>query len=139
MKTHNRLASALLTALVIVSCGGDGSAVASNCGNRPAPAAPSGGATPQVASGVPSATVEKTAVIGVWSDCVRPDTVSVRVGEMVQWQAQEAGIAPELVLDDGSALGQVRLVLEVRFSNPGTYRYHVQGSTGVRGTIVVSP
>jgi len=73
----------------------------------------------------------------VWSDCFRPETTSARPGQLVQWGAAEAGIAPEIVLEDGTSLGIVRHVLEFRFSQPGTYRYHLRDSPQVTGTIVV--
>jgi plastocyanin len=89
-----------------------------------------------VASALPAQTMEQAVAIGVWSDCVRPLTATVRVGQRVQWQAKE-GIAPEIILDDGTSLGQVRHVLELTFAHPGTLRYHLRDSPGVRGTLVV--
>jgi len=90
-----------------------------------------------VSTAPPSATAEQTVGIGVWSDCFRPETTSARPGQLVQWGAAEAGIAPEIVLEDGTSLGIVRHVLEFRFSQPGTYRYHLRDSPQVTGTIVV--
>ena len=81
--------------------------------------------------------MESAVVIGVWSDCVRPQTATVRSGQLVQWQAAEAGIVPEIVLEEGTSLGQVRPVLEFRFVRPGTYRYHFRDSAAVGGTLVV--
>lgn len=89
-----------------------------------------------VASGRPAATAERAVIIGVWSDCVRPQMATVRQGQLVQWQAKEE-IAPELVLDDGTSLGHVRHVLELTFARPGTYRYHLRDQPTAGGTLVV--
>ena len=111
-------------------------ASAARCGERPL--SQTGSApTPLVSTAQPSATAEQTVGIGVWSDCFRPETTSARPGQLVQWGAAEAGIAPEIVLEDGTSLGIVRHVLEFRFSQPGTYRYHLRDSPQVTGTIVV--
>jgi plastocyanin len=83
------------------------------------------------------ATAAPAVVIGAWSDCFRPESADARSGELVQWQAAEAGITPELVLDDGGSLGRIQHVLEFRFVQPGTYRYHVRSAPQVSGTIVV--
>jgi plastocyanin len=95
--------------------------------------------TPGVASSPSSvsATAESVVVIGVWSNCFRPETTSARPGQLIQWQAIEAGIAPELVLEDGTSLGLVRHVLEFRFGQPGTYRYHVRNSAQVTATVIM--
>jgi hypothetical protein len=82
-------------------------------------------------------TLETAVVIGVWSDCVRPETTTAHPWQLVQWQANDVGISPELVLEDGTSLGQVRHVLEFHFPQPGTYRYHMRNSPQVLGTIVV--
>jgi hypothetical protein len=81
--------------------------------------------------------MEPAVVIGAWSDCFRPQLASARPGQLVQWQAAEAGISPEIVLDDGGSLGRVQHVLEFRFVHPGTYGYHLRNSPQVSGTIVV--
>lgn len=111
---------------------------ASRCGQLPTFRPTLGVPTPALASPdtiAPAA--EKTVGIGVWSDCVRPQSVTVQVGQLVQWAAAEEGIAPEVVLDDGTSLGWVRHVLEYRFTRPGTYRYHLRERPDVVGTIVV--
>jgi plastocyanin len=102
-----------------------------------APLLQSSAPTPAVASPPVSANVEVAVVIGAWSDCFRPESADARPGQLVQWQAAEAGITPELVLDNGASLGRVQHVLEFRFVQPGTYRYHVRSSPQVTGTIVV--
>lgn len=99
---------------------------------------PSGAPTPQRAVGTPTSTVGPAAVIGTWADCFRPETATARPGQLVQWQQAEEGIAPEIVLEDGTSLGRVQHVLEYRFARAGTYRYYLRGSPNVRGTIVVS-
>jgi plastocyanin len=108
----------------------------SRCGVR-ATSAPGAASTPNVAPSLPIATANDRVVIEVWADCIRPATVTARPGQLIQWQAAEAGIEPELVLEDGTPLGQVRHVLEVRLTQPGTYRYHVRSAPGVTGTVVV--
>ena len=122
---------------VALACGaGNAQIVASRCGQEPTFQPTLGIPTPQVASARPAATAETAVVIGVWSDCVRPQMATVRLGQLVQWQAKE-GIAPEIVLDDGTSLGQVRHVLELTFGRPGSYRYHFRDSPAVGGTLVV--
>lgn len=126
----------LLTAtLAACACG---NAAASRCGQLPTLQPTLGVPTPAVASAAPAATAESVVGIGVWSDCVRPETVTVRSGQLVQWAAAEEGIAPEIVLEDGTSLGQVRHVLEFRFTRAGTFRYHLRDSPAVIGTIVVN-
>lgn len=113
---------------------------ASRCGQLPTLQPTLGVPTPAVASpnaSTTTATPDTTVGILVWSDCVRPQTVSARSGQLVQWAAAEEGIAPEIVLEDGTSLGQVRHVLEFRFARPGTYRYHLREFPAVLGTIVV--
>lgn len=90
-----------------------------------------------VASARPAAAVENAVVIGVWADCVRPLMATVRMGQLVQWQAREEGLVAEIVLEDGTSLGHVRHVLEFTFARAGTYRYHLRESPASGGTIVV--
>jgi hypothetical protein len=112
---------------------------ASRCGQLPTLQPTLGVPTPALASPNAStaATAETTVSILVWSDCVQPQTVTAHSGQLVQWAAAEAGIAPEIVLEDGTSLGQVRHVLEFRFVRPGRYRYHLREFPAVLGTIVV--
>jgi hypothetical protein len=59
----------------------------------------------------------------------------------VQWQGDSGSQVDSeryrIVLDKGPKLGAIRLVLEVRFNRPGTYRYHGDPPRDVSGTIVV--
>jgi plastocyanin len=78
-------------------------------------------------------------VVGAWADCFRPETVTVRIGELVQWQPAEVEVdGVEIVLEDGSSLGRIRHVLEWRPTRAGTYRYHSNRSPSVQGTVVVN-
>lgn len=122
---------------VVLFCACTSEATGSKCGVKPSSAS-AGAATPQIATQGTLAT-DRLVVVRVWSDCFQPDKVTVRSGELIQWQAAEDGIAPEIVLEDGSPLGQVRHMLEFRFATPGTYRYHVQLQPSVVGTVVVVP
>jgi hypothetical protein len=54
----------------------------------------------------------------------------------VQWQLADTGQYRD-VLDAGTQLATIRKVLEVRFNRPGTYRYHLDQSRDVTGTIIV--
>ncbi len=129
--------AAVLAILALQACG-DGRGVAtSQCGEHPRSSVQSGISTPAVATSLPSATAEHAVVIGVWSDCIRPETASARAGQLVQWQAVEAGTGPEIVLEDGTSLGRIQHVLEYRFGQLGTYRYEVRSSPRVTGTIIV--
>lgn len=127
------LMAAALAACAPSSAGG----AASRCGQEPTFQPQLGVPTPGLASAMPAATIEKAVVIGVWSDCVRPQMAAVRVAQLVQWQAKEGGISPEIVLEDGTSLGHVRHVLELIFAHPGTFRYHLRDSPTVGGTLVV--
>lgn len=129
--------AAVLVILALQACGDGRGVVTSQCGEHPRSSVQSGIPTPAVATSLPAATVEPAVVIGVWSDCVRPETASARAGQLVQWQAVEAGIAPEIVLADGTSLGRIQPVLEHRFGQAGTYRYEVRSSPRVTGTIIV--
>jgi plastocyanin len=130
---------ATLAALVVVaSACSSAASPRAGCGVEPA-APPSGPPTPQVASAAPASTRAPAAVIRAWSDCFLPDTITVTSGQLVQWQSAELGFAPEIVLEDGSPVGRIQHVLEVNFSTPGAYRYHVRGLPSVGGTIVVNP
>jgi hypothetical protein len=135
---RSRAASATVTLLAVaLACGaGNAQGVASRCGDEPTFQPTLGVPTPHVASAPPTATLEKMVVIGVWSDCVRPQMATVLVGQLVQWQAKEE-IAPEIVLEDGTSLGHVRHVLELTFPRPGSYRYHFRDLPAVSGTLVV--
>jgi hypothetical protein len=138
MSLNATLAASLLAATL--GCGGGNAGVeASRCGQDPTFRPTLGIPTPAVASARPAATVERAVVIGVWSDCVRPQTAAVRLGQLVQWQAREEGVAAEIVLEDGTSLGHVRHVLEYTFARSGTFRYHVHDSPAIGGTLVVSP
>lgn len=137
-RPHAALAAVSLLAATLAACAsGNSDVVASRCGQRPTFQASLGVPTPALASAPPAATVEKAVVIAVWSDCVRPQTAIVRSGQLVQWQAAEDGITPEIVLEDGTSLGHVRHALEFRFTSPGTYRYHLRDTPAVGGTLVV--
>lgn len=125
-----------LAALALSACVGSLAVSTTRCGERP-PFQSNGAPTPNVATTLPSATIERAVVIGVWSDCIRPETASARPGQLVQWQAIEAGPDREIVLEDGTSVGFIRHVLEFRFTQPGTYRYHLRDSPQVTGTIVV--
>jgi plastocyanin len=128
--------AALMTLAVLgLSACGTPTASSSRCGEQP-PSQAGSALTPRVSTAQPSATAEQLVVIGVWSDCFRPESAGARPGQLVQWTAAEA-IEPELVLEDGTSLGAVRHVLEYRFSQPGTYLYHLRNSPQVTGTIVV--
>jgi hypothetical protein len=74
--------------------------------------------------------------VGAWSTCFRPAVVTIQAGETVQWQQADTGHY-RIVLDAGTRLGTIRKVLEVRFNRPGTYRYHLDQSRDVTGTIIV--
>lgn len=112
---------------------------ASRCGQLPTLQPTLSAPTPAVASPNASTgvTTETTVGILVWSDCVRPQTATAHAGQLVQWAAAEEGIAPEIVLEDGTSLGKVQHVLEFRFSRSGTYRYHLREFPSVLGTIVI--
>ena len=137
-RPYAALAAVSLSAVTLAACvSGNSDVAASRCGQRPTFQPAIGVPTPGLASAPPAATVESAVVIGVWSDCVRPQTVTVRSGQLVQWQAAEEGISPEIVLEDGTSIGQVRHVLEFRFVRPGTYRYHFRDSPAVSSTLIV--
>lgn len=139
MRMFRAVPAALLSA-VVLACGvGPPGTATSRCGIYPT-FQPTGAQTPQRAlvPASPASTVGPVAVIGTWADCFRPETTTARPGQLVQWQAAEGGIAPEIVLEDGTSLGQIRPVLEFQFSRPGTYRYHMRGAPTVGGTIVVT-
>lgn len=131
------LLAAVLSLSTLACTTGSGGLVGSRCGVQPT-FQPSGAPTPQRAVGTPTSTVGPAAGIGTWSDCFRPETATARPGQLVVWGAMEEGIAPEIVLEDGTSLGRVQHVLEYRFPSPGTYRYHMRGSPNVRGTVVVA-
>jgi hypothetical protein len=138
MRLYAALAASLFAATL--ACGGGKAGVEANrCGQDPTFQPTLGIPTPALASARPAATVERAVVIGVWSDCVRPQTAAVRVGQLIQWQAREKGVAAEIVLEDGPSLGHVRHVLEYTFARSGTFRYHVRDSPAIGGTLVVSP
>ncbi len=80
--------------------------------------------------------------VGAWSTCFRPSVVTIEAGETVQWQPVDSGSQVDseryrIVLDNGPQLGAIRLVLEVRFNRPGTYRYHGDPPRDANGTIIV--
>jgi hypothetical protein len=129
-------AAVMTLALLGVSACGTPTASTARCGERP-PSQSGSARTPLVSTALPSATAEQAVGIDVWSGCFRRETTSVRPGQLVVWGTAEVGIAPEIVLEDGTSLGTVRHVLEFRFSQPGTYRYHLRDSPQVSATIVV--
>lgn len=134
---RNLLLAAILSLQTLACTAGSSGLVGSRCGMQPT-FQPSGAPTPQRALGTPTSTFGPAAVIGTWADCFRPETVNARPGQLVQWQAAEGGIAPEIVLEDGTSLGRVQHVLEYQFTRAGTYRYYMRGSPNVRGTVVVA-
>lgn len=136
MRSARAAMGAMTLALVGLSACFTPAAATAKCGER-APFQSGGAPTPRVSTAQPSATVEETVGIDVWSVCFRPEITTARPGQLVQWGAAEAGIAPEILLEDGTSLGTVRHILESRFSQPGTYRYHIRSSPHVTGTIVV--
>ncbi len=137
MRPRATFAATSLFAVALACGAGNAQVVASRCGQEPTYLPQLGVPTPGLASATPAATIGKAVVIGVWSDCVRPQVATVRLGQLVQWQARE-GAAPEIVLEDGTSLGHVRHVLELTFAHPGTLRYHFRQSPAVGGTLVVS-
>lgn len=133
-----RAVALLCGVITLAACAGPATALrAGSCGTMPTSVPTAGVPTPNVASSAQS-TREPVAVVLVWSDCVRPETINVRTGQVVQWQALEAGAEHQLVLEDGTALGQIRKVLEHQFTRPGTYRYHAKDRPSIRGTVAVS-
>lgn len=134
------LAAALVLSLILAACAAGTTPVgaARRCGESPALPSIGNAATPMTAGPqTVTTTTGPVMVIGAWSDCFRPQIVTVHTGQLIQWQARDTGIDPELMLEDGTSLGRITHVLEFRFPQPGTYRYHVRNDTSVAGTIVV--
>ncbi len=80
--------------------------------------------------------------VAAWSSCFRPSVVTIEAGETVRWQQvdSESQFDSEryrILVDNGPQLGAIRLVLEVRFNRPGTYRYHGDPPRDASGTVVV--
>ena len=95
--------------------------------------------TPRVAMPATSVEVAPTpqvGLVGTWASCFRPEVVTIRAGEVVQWQ-QVGRDSPDVVLEDRTDLGPVRHVLEVRFNRPGRYSYHSRSDRRVAGAVVV--
>lgn len=88
-------------------------------------------ASPGTATGLP---VQAVAVVGAWSTCFRPSTVTIHTGTVVQWQA-ETTLPVTVILDSGSQLGPIKHILEVRFNRPGRYPY--RGRPGSMSGVVV--
>ncbi len=109
------------------------------CGQWPT-AQPRGAAPTPLAAPTPPGfrptSAPRVVPVGAWSTCFRPAVVTIQAGETVQWQQADAGHY-RIVLDTGTELGTIRKVLEVRFNRPGTYRYHLDQSRDVTGTIIV--
>ncbi len=59
------------------------------------------------------------------------------MGELVQRQKVDAHAQPELVLDGGTLVGPVRMILEVRFNRPGHFPYHARSNPKVIGTVIM--
>lgn len=137
MRPRAILAAASILAAALACGAGNTQVATSRCGQEPTFQPGLGGPTPAVATATAAATVEKAVIIGVWSDCVRPQTATVRLGQLVQWQAKEE-VAAEIVLEDGTSLGHVRHVLEFRSARTGTFRYHFRDTPAVGGTLVIS-
>ncbi len=116
------------------------SEAASACGQWPTPRpVDSSVPTPRIAptpSGFQSAASPPVAVVGAWKTCFRPALVKITVGKHVQWQDADAQ-GQGVVLDDGTDLGPIRHVLQVRFNRPGTYHYHGSRDGNANGTIIV--
>lgn len=91
-------------------------------------------ATPPV--GIVRSRMPEVTVVGAWRTCFRPEVVTVPAGSILQWQNAAAG-HQRVILDDGTDLGPVRHVLEVRFSRAGSYRYHGTRDGGAAGTVIV--
>ncbi len=102
---------------------------------RPHDSAPTPLAAP-TPPGVRPTSAPRVVPVGAWSTCFRPAVVTIEAGETVQWQQADSGHY-RVVLDTGTQLGTIRMVLEVRFNRPGAYRYHLDQSRDITGTIIV--
>lgn len=129
-------------ALAVAAWAARASSVASAslpCGQWPVAQPRGTAATPLAASTPPGfrpTSAPRVVPVGAWSTCFRPAVVTIEAGETVQWQQADSGQYP-IVLDTGTQLGTIRMVLEVRFNRPATYRYHLDQSRDVTGTIIV--
>jgi len=130
-------------ALAVAAWSAGASSVASAslpCGQWPV-AQPRGTAPTPLAAPTPPGfrltSAPRVVPVGTWSTCFRPAAVTIEAGETVQWQQADTG-QYRVVLDAGTELGTIRKVLEVRFNRPGTYRYHLDQSRDVTGTIIVA-
>jgi plastocyanin len=131
-----------LVALVVVLAVGAGERPPTRrplaCGIYPS-SAPVQSGTPQVASPPVGSTVAlapRVGVVGAWASCFRPEVVTIKVAEVVQWQ-QIDYYSPVVALDNGLEFGPVRHILEVRFNRPGRYSYHAKSDPNAAGTVVV--
>lgn len=108
------------------------------CGQYASLAPASGAPTPNAAASadVAAGTSPPVTVIGAWPTCFRPAAVTIRTGELVQWQEATWDVV-QVRLDDGLELGPILHVLEVRFNRPGSYPYHGNPGSGAVGTISV--
>lgn len=109
------------------------------CGHYPSiPTLQSGIPTPQVNAPSIGSTVAVAPRVGVgaWSNCFRPEVVTIGVADVVQWQ-QIDYYSPIVSLENGLELGPVHHILEVRFNRPGRYSYRAKSDPNATGTVVV--
>jgi plastocyanin len=110
------------------------------CNQFPTPAPRGTAPTPLVAptpSGAFRSPAPQVTVVSGWASCFRPQVVTIRVGERVQWQQIGPYDRLDVVLDDGTSLGPIRMFLEVQFNRPGRYPYHAGSNRAVAGTVIV--
>ena len=72
-----------------------------------------------------------------------PSSVTVRAGNLVTWNVKEKSATHSITADDGSFDScQIPYVLSgpftVRFSQPGTFKYHCRVHSGMRGEVKVT-
>ena len=130
MSTQGFIRSALLLAAfaTIAACGGSSASSSSSA----APASAVGGAS----LGSPSQTVKATDSLDF-----EPASITAKVGDVVQWT--NTGTMPHNITFDTAASADDTAfgpgnTWEVKFSQPGTYKYQCTTHPGMTGTITVT-
>ena len=120
----------VVTALLLASCGGSSGDTGQSC-------TPAGGST----SGTPTHTVKLVAdpnTIGKFD----PATVSVKVGDTVEWDFQDNTAQHSVTSDDSgvfdSCLQNAGAKFMVTFSKAGDFKYHCQIHAQMLGDVKVS-
>lgn len=76
-------------------------------------------------------------VVYVADNCFRPETITVRTGQTVQWQIK-GSIPHTVTFAKGPDSGGLNGPFAVRFNSPGTYVYECRYHKGMQGTVVAT-